>query len=178
MTGDFHALTSAIDYPMFVVTCADGADGSGGRAGCLVGFATQCSIDPPLYLVCISGTNHTEQIARRATFLAVHLLASNQTHLAQLFGSQTGDEVDKFEQCRWRAGPGGAPLLEECPNRFVGRVVDRRENGDHVAYVLEVVEASADGDSADGGRADGGGADGFEPLTFQQVRELDPGHEA
>ncbi len=170
MTGDphdFNVLTSAIDYPMFVVTCADGADEE--RAGCLVGFATQCSIDPPLYLVCISEMNHTERIARRAKYLAVHLLASDQKHLAQLFGSQTGDEVDKFEQCRWQPGPEGAPLLDECPNRFVGRVIDRRENGDHVGYVLEVVEASAD-------RGDGLEAVGL--LTFQQVRNLDPGHEA
>lgn len=37
-----EALTAALDYPMFVVTVAAGGE----RAGCLVGFATQCSIDP------------------------------------------------------------------------------------------------------------------------------------
>ena len=44
----FGALTSALDYPMFIVTVAP----DGGRAGCLVGFATQCSIDPVRFLVC------------------------------------------------------------------------------------------------------------------------------
>src|ERR671932_2910806 len=118
--GDFDVLTSAIDYPMFVVTCADGSDGGGGgdrgeRAGCLVGFATQCSIQPPLYLVCISKTNHTEKVASRARFLAVHLLTSDQRDLAELFGSQTGDEVDKFARCRWEPDLADVPVLPEAP---------------------------------------------------------------
>ena len=45
-----HELVSELDYPMFIVTCADERE----RAGCLVGFATQCSIDPPRFLVCLS----------------------------------------------------------------------------------------------------------------------------
>jgi len=38
----FHDLAADLDYPMLIVTAA--ADGE--RAGCLVGFAAQCSIDP------------------------------------------------------------------------------------------------------------------------------------
>ena len=160
---EFHALTAVIDYPMLVVTCADGDD----RAGCLVGFATQCSIDPPRYLVCLSHANRTEAVARRTDTLAVHLLSADQKDVAELFGSQTGDEVDKFEGCEWEPGPSGVPLLTACPTRFVGRVVDRRSFGDHTGYVLDVVKASAPA-----------GADGFEPLTFHRVRDLEPGHPA
>ncbi len=43
MTDAFTELTAAMDYPMFVVTAA----AAGEQSGCLVGFATQCSIDPP-----------------------------------------------------------------------------------------------------------------------------------
>ncbi len=42
-----HALVTEIDYPMFIVTAAAG----GRRAGCLVGFTTQCSIHPPRFLI-------------------------------------------------------------------------------------------------------------------------------
>ena len=160
---DLHTLLSALDYPMFVVTCSDGDH----LAGCLVGFATQCSIGPPLFLVCISQTNRTERVARRAEFLAVHLVGADKEHVARLFGSETGDEVDKFEHCQWEAGPGGAPLLSECPNRFVGRVVDRHETGDHVGYVLEVAD----------GAVDRGVVKPIKLLMYQQVRELTPGHE-
>ena len=49
--------------------------------------------------------------------------------LVELFGGETGDEIDKFERCAWRPGPGGTPLLDGCPNRFVGRVLERHGRG-------------------------------------------------
>src|SRR3954451_16023833 len=45
-----HALVSELDDPMFIVTVAGPME----RAGCLVGFATQCSIHPPRFLLCLS----------------------------------------------------------------------------------------------------------------------------
>ena len=159
-TETLGALTAALDYPMFIVTAAAG----GRRAGCLVGFTTQCSIDPARFLVCLSRRNHTCRVAADAELLAVHLLGREQRALAELFGTETGDEVDKLARCAWTEGSSGTPLLDECPNRFVGRVVDRFEAGDHVAFVLEVVDAS----SAEPGPL----------LTFQAVRDLEPGHPA
>ena len=156
----FGALTTALDYPMFVVTAA----GGGRRAGCLVGFATQCSIEPARFLICLSRENHTYRVAEQADVLAVHLLDTRQQELAELFGSETGDDTDKFDRCRWTDGPSGTPLLDQCPNRFVGRVVDRLDLGDHVGHVLDVVDAST------GALAT--------PLTFQQVRDVEPGHPA
>ena len=40
--------------------------------------------------------------------------------LAELFGGETGDEVDKFARCAWHEGPEGVPMLDGCANRFVG----------------------------------------------------------
>src|SRR5262249_26595638 len=40
----FHAIVDGLEYPMIVVTAADGDE----RSGCLVGFHSQASIDPPL----------------------------------------------------------------------------------------------------------------------------------
>ena len=89
------------DYPMYVVTAVGS---SGERSGCLVGFATQCSLKPALFLVCISQQNHTHPVALEAGVLAVHVLARSQRALAELFGETTGDEVDKFSRCDWGAG--------------------------------------------------------------------------
>jgi len=51
----FEALVGDLEYPMFVVTAR--ADGE--PLGCLVGFATQTSIDPPRFAVCLSHRNRT-----------------------------------------------------------------------------------------------------------------------
>ena len=159
-TRTFNALVSELDYPMFVVTTAAGSE----RAGCLVGFATQCSIDPPRFLVCLSKQNRTYRVARGTDVLAVHFLPADAEDLAELFGGQTGDEVDKFALCKWSEGPGGVPLLERCRNRFVGKVVERTDAGDHVAFVLEPIAAEK-----------GHPGDQF---PFHRAKRIEAGHEA
>lgn len=160
MSDAFDDVIGGLDRPMYVVTAA--ADGS--RAGCLVGFATQVSIDPPRFLVAVSDKNHTHRVALLADVVAVHVLRRDQHDVAEVFGSLTGDEVDKLARVAWAPGPGGVPVLSDCLGWFAGRVLDRVGLGDHTALVLEPVEARRVSDGP--------------PLTFDHVRDLEPGHEA
>lgn len=158
----FEALTGHLDYPMFIVTAFDGTD----RAGCLLGFATQCSIDPPRLMVFISNKNFTYRVAQKAEALGVHVVPAGAEDLARLFGEETGDEVDKFARCGWQPGALGVPVLAGCGDRLVGRIVDRFEpqGADHVGVVLEPVEVTAEGGS-------------FFPFS-QAAERFEPGHEA
>jgi flavin reductase (DIM6/NTAB) family NADH-FMN oxidoreductase RutF len=148
-----------LDYPMFIVTVA----AAGERSGCLIGFATQASIDPARFVVCLSDKNRTYRVAQHAEFLGVHVVPADRDDLAKLFGSYTGDEIDKFEHCEWRDGPGGVPIVEGCPNWFAGRVLERLDAGDHQAILLEPVET---------------GAGPATQLSFHRAKRLEPGHEA
>ncbi len=156
----FNALVGELDYPMFIVTVSDGSR----RAGCLVGFAAQCSIAPPRFMVWLSKRNYTYSVAERTNTLAVHVPTGHQADLAALFGTQTGFEVDKFSHCGWREGPGGVPLLDDCPQWFTGRVLRRHDTGDHVGLLLEPTAA--------------GSASGLGQLGFNRVRHLDAGRDA
>src|SRR5947209_16979582 len=101
-----------LDYSMLVVTAAaPGGNGHPELAGCLVGFATQVSIDPARFLVCISVKNHTFAVALRAPVIIVHFVPAEGEELAELFGGETGDEINKFARCDWRPGPGDAPII-------------------------------------------------------------------
>ena len=131
----FDELVAAIEYPLFIVTTAHGAE----RAGCLIGFATQCSIEPPRFLAGLSKKNHTFRVAQDATHLAVHVIARDDKALAELFGGETGDETDKFAQCEWHEGPSGVPILNAVDAWFVGEVLERVDLGDHVGHVLSPV---------------------------------------
>jgi len=158
--SEVHRLVSALDYPMFIVTVA----AAGERAGCLVGFTTQCSIDPPRFLVCLSDKNRTFRIARDAQTMVVHLVPGEATELADLFGGETGDDVDKFTRASWHSGPGETPVLDECENWFAARIVDRIPAGDHCAYLLEPTEAHGEEDQT--------------PFNFHRAQRIEPGHEA
>jgi flavin reductase (DIM6/NTAB) family NADH-FMN oxidoreductase RutF len=153
-------LLGDLDYPMYIVTAA--VDGE--RAGCLVGFTTQCSIHPVRFIACLSKKNRTFRVAERADVLVVHLVPDSEEELARLFGSETGDNVDKFARCAWTPGPGGAPVLAACRNWFAGRVLGRWPAGDHTAFLLEPVAAGHDPNE--------------KAFAFHRARRLEPGHEA
>jgi flavin reductase (DIM6/NTAB) family NADH-FMN oxidoreductase RutF len=160
VSARFEGLVGALDYPMFIVTAASRSE----RDGCLVGFTTQSSIDPPRFLVCLSDKNRTFRLAQVAEAMAVHLVPAGAIELAELFGSRTGDRVDKLARCRWSPGPQGVPLLADCPDWFVGRILERFPGGDHWCFLLDPIEAS-DGSPEP-------------PLTFRRTKHLEPGHEA
>jgi flavin reductase (DIM6/NTAB) family NADH-FMN oxidoreductase RutF len=156
----FEGVVGDLEYPMFIVT-ARAPDGE--PLGCLVGFTTQASIDPPRFIACLSHANRTFRRGREATMLAVHAVPAEAGDLAELFGGETGDETDKFARTPWHEGPEGVPILDRCDNWFAGRVVSRSETGDHDAFLLEPV----DGSSGAGGE-----------FTFHRARRIDAGHEA
>jgi flavin reductase (DIM6/NTAB) family NADH-FMN oxidoreductase RutF len=157
----FERLVGHLNYPMFVVTTQT----HGERSGCLVGFASQTSIRPPRFLIGLSKRNRTYRVARGADHLAVHVLARQHFDLAQLFGGQTGDHVDKFSRCAWHVGPREMPILDEAVAWFVGRVLTRFDAGDHVGHILEPVAGNAPESFGD-------------LVTFADVADLEPGHEA
>ena len=157
----FDSLMQCLDAPMAIVTTAVGDE----RAGCLVGFHAQSSIDPQRYCVWLSKANHTYRLALRSTHLGIHFLSRVDRDLAEVFGALTGDEVDKFALVDVAAGPEGIPLLTRCPNRLVvHRIALLDEGGDHVCVTTEPVAAEF--------------GDRFVPLRLSDVAGLVPGHEA
>ena len=151
-------LLGDVDRVMWILTVADGDE----RSGCLMGFATQSSLEPARFLACVSRANHTFALATRADHVAVHAAPDEaDLALARLFGEETGDEVDKFARCEWHAGPEGQPILVACPAWFVGRVVARHDLGDHVGLLLDPVAVQ--------GRL-------TDVLTFARAQDLEAAH--
>lgn len=157
----FESLVALLDYPMFVVTTRAGDV----KSGCLVGFASQTSINPPRFLIGLSKRNKTFRVAQDATHLGVHVVAREHIDLARLFGGETGDEIDKFDRCAWHIGPEGVPVLDGAGAWFVGKILDRFEVGDHVGHVLDPIAGQPPAEFTDW-------------VTFADVRDIAPGHEA
>lgn len=153
-------LTQRMNAAMLVVT----TQAEGHQSGCLVGFGTQVSVHPARFLVGLSQTNHTFGVAARADHLAVHVVSRRHMGLAELFGTQTDDELNKFDHCAWHRGPEGMPILDDAAAWLVGKTVNRFDLGDHVGYLLEPVDAWFADDSDD-------------LVHFSDVFDLAPGHD-
>lgn len=160
-TEAFEDLVAVLDYPMFVVT----VHAQDTLAGCLVGFASQTSIDPPRFLVGLSRRNRTFRVAADATHLAVHVFDREHLDVPTMFGGRTGDSFDKFAHCAWRFGPERVPILEDATAWFVGRILERHALGDHVGYLLEPVAGESPPPEQ-------------ELVSFADVRDVSPGKSA
>jgi flavin reductase (DIM6/NTAB) family NADH-FMN oxidoreductase RutF len=157
----FDEIAGQLDYPMVIVTTAAREE----RAGCLVGFHSQCGINPARYAIWISKANHTFRVATGANMFGVHFLDERARDLAVLFGTTSDDSSDKFARCRWSPGPNGVPLLDDCTTRMLAqRVASFDCDADHVCIVVApiTVEMSAQ----------------FRPLMFSSVKNLDAAHDA
>lgn len=148
-----------LDYSLFIVTAAARQE----LAGCLIGFASQVSIHPPRFLVCLSVKNRTYRVARDSAVLVVHFVPQEAEELALLFGGETGDQTDKFARCDWRAGPEGVPVVCALENWFAGRVLQTSDFGDHCGFLLAPIEGETHRSAS--------------PLTFRRAKWIEPGHE-
>jgi flavin reductase (DIM6/NTAB) family NADH-FMN oxidoreductase RutF len=159
MSDGFGPLMSAVDPALLVVTTAEGGE----PAGCLVSFHSQASIAPWRYGVWLSKANHTYRVALRSSCLAIHFLTAGDLALAELFGTKSGDSVDKFAGLSVDHGPDGVPVLGQCPNRLLTRrhtLLD--DGGDHVCVITEPVEVASTGR--------------LTPLRVSHIGHLTAGH--
>jgi flavin reductase (DIM6/NTAB) family NADH-FMN oxidoreductase RutF len=159
IAGAMDAYGRQVDYALQVVTTTSA---QGEPSGCLVGFATQCSIVPPRFLVCISKVNHTYFASEHSGSVALHLIGRDQISLATLFAETSGDTVDKFSRCAWQPGVTGAPVLSECVAWLEGSIIERWSVGDHQALLVRPVA--------------GGSVTPGEVLTIRTAPEFHPGH--
>lgn len=157
--GDLAPFFERVDYPYYLLTVRAPDEE---MSGCLAGFVTQCSIDPPNFVACISRLNHTLGVAMRSSAMGLHLLGDDQLDMARLFGEKTGDEVDKFTDADWRIGPTGAPLLAEVSLALEGTILGHFSVGDHEAFLVRAVRAVA--------------GPGRGLLTHRASPTLHPGH--
>lgn len=160
---DFDRFVEGTNAPLVVVTVAVGPD----RAGCVVGFHTQASIEPTVYAVWLSKANRTTQLALQAARVAVHYLRDDQLEVAEHWGSLTGDETDKFANVDWEPDADGVPLLAACPDRLVLERVGLIDvaDADHVCWLGKVTAAAVSGHPGT-------------PLRLADAQSLTPGHDA
>jgi flavin reductase (DIM6/NTAB) family NADH-FMN oxidoreductase RutF len=160
-TDPMQRISRSLDSPLAIITTIAEDE----RAGCLIGFHAQSSIDPLNYTVWLSKANHTYRVGLRASKFAVHFLSVDQLPLATHFGSMSGETADKFAPVRWTPASNGVPLLRECPNRILlERLAVLDDGGDHVCLTTGVSQAWCERE--------------FMPLRQSDARHLEAGHDA
>ena len=115
---------------------------------------TSISLDPPLVLVCVAATRHTNGFIQRSGRYTVNVLSRDQVEAARYYAKddseRTGDPPVKFT-----FDARGMPVVKNCISYLDCDLVATHEHGDHAIFVGELKET---------GTAEG------EPLIFHQRR--------
>lgn len=129
-----------LTYGLFVLTAhADGRDN-----GCIVNTAMQIANNPTRVSVAVIKGNLThDMIAKTGVFNVSTLAKSAPFALFQLFGMQSGRDVDKFDGLAGvkRAENGLLYLTEDVCMMLSCRVVQTLDLGSHTLFVGELTEA-------------------------------------
>lgn len=135
-TLDTHAYRQALGAFTTGVTIVTTSDTEGMDVGVTANSFNSVSLSPRLVLWSLGRSSGKMAAFQSARHFAVHVLATDQEHLAKTF-AQRG--VDRFAGLQTRRGPDGIPLFDGCAARFECRTTFQYDGGDHLIFVGEVL---------------------------------------
>jgi len=137
-----------------VVTAYDNSDR---LHGLTLNAVTSVSLDPPLYLICLSNTSNTLSAILENRRFGINFLSEHQQSVSRVFA---GKSDNKFDSIPYRRGYERVPLLQEAVATAVCRVENIFPGGDHQIVV---------------GRLETYDIVGGHPLMFLRGQYLKPG---
>ena len=149
-----------ISYGLYVVSAAQGDK----LNGYISNTVFQVTAEPAQFAVCCSKNNYTAEMINSSKAFSISVLNKDVSpELISTFGYQSGKDVDKFSNVKYKNGITGAPiLLEDTLAWFECRVIQTIDVGTHILFTAEIVGNDL---------IDGGG----EPLTYAYYREVRKG---
>ena len=124
--------------PDILVSCR-GKDGQNNALA--VGYAGNCSNDPPMIMVGIVPSRYSYHIMKETGVFVVNLVTEELREQYAYLGSQSGRDGDKLKTLGMKTGEGvkvNAPILLDCPVSIECTVVDSIRTGSHEMFVGKV----------------------------------------
>lgn len=139
-------LRGALGLFLTGVTIVTTQSGAHPAYGLTVNSFNSVSLDPPLILWSLDRANDCVQMFRDAGAFAVNIMPAESDLLIRRFSTP---EIDRFEGVAWHGGKAGQPILENALASLECRLWAEYPGGDHVIFVGEVLQITAnDGKAA------------------------------
>ena len=135
---DPHALWN-LSYGLYIVSSRDGEKLNGQIANTVF----QVAAEPPLIAIAINRENLTHKYIEKSKYFAVSVLeeAVPMTFIGN-FGFKSGRNIDKFENCNYKIGETGSPLVTDYALSIIeAKVVSKVEAATHTVFIGEVVSS-------------------------------------
>lgn len=105
-----------------------------------------CS-DPMLVYVSLRPSRYSYEIIKETKEFVINLPSQHQVKEADLCGTKSGREIDKFKECHFTKSLStkvSAPYIKECPISLECKVLEVKKLGTHDMFIAEVVSINAD----------------------------------
>lgn len=130
--------------PDLLVSCR-GADGEVNALA--VGYAGNCSYDPPMVMVGIVPSRHSYPMVKETGEFVVNLVPEHLREKYAYLGKVSGRDEDKLANAGMKFEQGKvvkAPILLDCPVNIECTVVDSIVTGSHEMFIGKVEYIHAD----------------------------------
>lgn len=135
--------------PPVIVSCRDK---NGRDNGLVVGYAGNCSYDPPMVIVGIREPRFSHHMVKETGVLVVNLASKANKEIYDYLGKASGRNEDKFKKMNIKTRTGdivNAPLILDCPVNIECKVVNSIITGSHELFICTVEKVHADKDLLD-----------------------------
>lgn len=149
-----------LSYGLYIIS----SKSENGMSGYIANTAFQVTADPPQIAISCHKNNYSAKIIDEGKSFSISVLDKEaDTSLIGLFGYNSGNDKNKFENLDYEIGKTKVPIVKDQSVAFFEcEVVDKFDVGTHVLFIGKVV----DGDLINGAK---------DPLTYSYYRDAKKG---
>ena len=149
-----------ISYGLYIISSGK----KDNKTGYIANTVFQVTAEPPRLAVSCSKNNHSAAIIEETGAFGISVLRRDvKPQLFGTFGFRTGKDIDKFENCQYRTGSTGIPIVEEDSlSLFECKVINSIDLDTHILFIGDVIGQELLNDVED-------------PLTYAYYQEVKKG---
>jgi flavin reductase (DIM6/NTAB) family NADH-FMN oxidoreductase RutF len=122
-------------------------DENGKPFGMANAWSMKCSREPALYAICLSKKGYTHKLIQQSKEFVVAVANKDLEEALVYFGSNHGDEVDKFAETGLETMPAKSiksPLIKKASFNFECVVEKEVEAGSHILFIGKILHSYVD----------------------------------
>lgn len=113
----------------------------GQQTGMLASWVQQASFEPPQVTVAVNRSRYINDWMQPGTLVTLNQVVKGDNTLFRQFGKGFEPGVDAFAGVETEVGTTGLPVLTAALGSLEGRVSKSMEAGDHVIYLVDILDA-------------------------------------
>lgn len=121
-------------------------NGNGQQTGLLASWIQQASFEPPQVTVAVNKSRYLNDWLGEGSPVTINQVAKGDGILFKHFGKGFEPDQNAFDGVDTNDASNGLPLLNAAMASMEGKVVSKMEAGDHVIYLVDITDATAQQD--------------------------------